>query len=296
MIKFTNQKKTIHLFIITVLFVFSHIGIQAQEESASQTKKVQKPVRSPWESGYLIENQTGLVLPAKTLEFIIQHRFGNINSETFDLAGIYGASNIRIGLNYGLFKNFQLGLGTTKNKKYQDLNWKYKILTQTRSGSMPLSLTYYGNIALDAREASYFGKNYKFAHRISYFNQLIVGRKFSRTVSVQLSIDYSHYNMVDTTAFSGMKHDNFGLGFAGRVKISPQTSITLEYNQPLTTPDNIKPNLSLGVEIATSSHAFQIFVTTYSGIMPQENLSYNTNEFYKGDILLGFNITRLWGF
>ncbi len=284
--------------LIALLLMLSvpHQLLQAQDNNNAEVKKVQKPVRSPWESGMLIETQTGLVLPQKTLEFVIQHRFGNINSGTFDLLGIYAASNIRLALNYGLFNKFQIGIGTTKNKKYQDVNWKYNILTQTRSGSMPLSLTYYGNISYDAREEEYFGADYKVSDRISYFNQLILGRKFSRIVSVQLSGSYSHYNQIDTTSFPGMKHDVFGVGLAGRVKISPQTSITMEYNQPLNTPDNIKPNLSLGVEIATSSHAFQIFLTTYNGIVPQENLSYNTNDFLKGDILLGFNITRLWGF
>ncbi len=289
-------KRTGIIIALIFMFIIPSNILQAQEGSDAGTKKVQKPVRSPWESGTLIETQTGLVLPEKTLEFIIQHRFGEINSSTFDLLGIYAASNIRLGLNYGVFNKFQIGLGTTKNKKYQDLNWKYKILTQTRSGSMPISLTYYGNVSYDAREKEYFGVNYKVSDRISYFNQLIIGRKFSRIVSVQISGSYAHYNQVDTTSFPGMKHDIFGVGLAGRVKISPQTSITIDYNQPLNTPENIKPNLSLGVEIATSSHAFQIFLTTYNGIIPQENLSFNTNDFLKGDILLGFNITRLWGF
>jgi len=289
------HKISVFVFLL-IAFSCLQSTLQAQENNNPKQKQIQKPVRSPWESDMLIETQTGLVLPQKTLEFIIQHRFGNINSGTFDLLGIYAASNIRLALNYGLFNNFQIGLGTTKNKKYQDLNWKYKILTQTRSGSIPLSLTYYGNISFDAREQEYFGVNNTFSDRVSYFNQLILGRKFSRLVSLQLTTSYAHYNQIDTIGFPGMKHDNFGLGLAGRIKISPQTSITFEYNQPLTTPDNIKPNLSLGVEIATSSHVFQIFLTTYSGIIPQENLCYNTNEFYKGDILLGFNITRLWGF
>ncbi len=284
------------LIALLIMFLVSGKVLQAQDNESAVVKKVQKPVRSPWESGMLIETQTGVVLPQKTLEFVIQHRFGNVNSGTFDLLGIYAASNIRLALNYGLFKNFQIGLGTTKNKKYQDLNWKYKILTQTRSGSMPLSLTYYGNISYDAREKEYFGENYSVSDRVSYFNQLILGRKFSRIVSLQITGSYAHFNQIDTTTFQGMKHDVFGIGLAGRVKISPQTSITAEYNQPLNTPDNIKPNLSLGVEIATSSHAFQIFLTTYNGIVPQENLGYNTNDFLKGDILLGFNITRLWGF
>ncbi len=291
-----TKSRTFFLIILSVFTVLIYNPAFAQKKDNSETKKTQKAVRTPWESGTLIDNQTGVVLPTKTLEFIIQHRFGVINSGTFDLGGIYGASNIRLALTYGLFKHFQIGIGTTKDSKYQDINWKYKILTQTRSNSIPLSLTYFGNISYSALEKDYFGENAVFADRISYYNQLIIGRRFSRLFSIQLSFQHSHFNMVDTTTISSIKHDNFGIGIAARVKISPQSSINFEYDQPLTTPSEIKPNLSLGIEIATSAHVFQIFITNYNGIIPQENLSYNTNDFFKGDILIGFNITRLWGF
>ena len=288
--------------LITVAFltVSFSMPLQAQKQEDKQQeqkkKKADKPVRSPWSSGVLIDTQTGKVLRKKSLEFNIQHRFGNINSGTFDLLGIYGASNIRLGLSYGLFKNFQIGIGTTKNNKYQDINWKYKFLTQTRSNSMPVSLAYYGNMAFTAFEKDYYGANYKLAHRISYFHQLILGRKFSRWLTLQVSFQYAHFNFIDTTSISGAIHDNFGAGLAGRIKISPQTSIAFEYDQPLNTSANIKPNLSLGIDVGTAGHVFQIFVTTYNGIIPQENLAFNTNEFFKGDVSLGFNITRIWIF
>ncbi len=279
-----------------LIILMAPSGILRAQEGHSARKKSDKPVRSPWDSDIFISTQTSLLLPKKTPEFVIQHRFGNLNSGDFDLAGIYGASNIRLALTYGICDRFQIGLGTTKNNKYQDLNWKVSILTQTRSGSMPLSLTYFGNVVLNANKPDYFGTEYLFAHRISYYNQLIVSRKFSHVVSLQISGSYAHYNLVDTASFPGMKNDVFGLGFAGRFRVSPQTSITLEYDQPFNTSDKVKPNLSLGVEIATSSHSFQIFLTTYRGIIPQDNLGYNTNDFLKGNILLGFNITRLWDF
>ena len=294
--KNTSYIRSASLLIFLILSLFVSGYAQAQEETSKEVKKIEKPVRSPWEAGMLIETQTGLVLKPKTLEFIIQHRFGELNSGTFDLAGLYAPSNIRLGLNYGIYKNLQIGIGTTKNKKLQDFNWKYKILTQTRSGSMPISIAYYGNVNYDARESEFFGSDYKTSDRMSYFNQLIIGRKFSSKVSIQISGSYAHFNQVDTISMPELKHDNFGLGVAGRVKVSPQLSVIFQYDQPLTTPDNIKPNASLGVEIATSAHAFHIFITTFDGISPQENLTQNTNDFLKGTFLLGFNITRNWNF
>jgi hypothetical protein len=285
--------------IITLLFTILLLVpslLQAQDEETSVPKKEDKPVRKPWGSSHLIETQTSIVWAPKTLEFIIQHRFGELNNGSFDLIGLYAPSNVRMGLNYGVFKNAQIGIGTTKDKKLQDVNWKYAILTQNRSGKMPIALTYYGNIQFDARDQEIYGAEYSFTNRIAYFNQLIIGRKFSKGFSLQISGSYAHYNFIDSTATPDLKHDNFGIGIAGRIKIGGKTSILFEYEQPLTTPDYIKLNLSLGVEIATSSHTFQVFITTYDGINYQENLVYNTNDFFDGDILIGFNIIPKWNF
>ena len=200
-----------------------------------------------------------------------------------------------MGLNYTIVKRFQIGIGTTKDKKLQDLNYKVGILNQTRSGKMPISFTYYGNIQLDARDQEIYGAEYSFSNRISYFNQLILGRKFNKMFSLQISGSYAHYNFLDSAATPrGVKFDSFGIGIAARIKVSGKVSILLEYDQPLTNSENVKYNLSLGAEIATSSHTFQIFITTYDGINYQENLVFNTNDFFDGDILIGFNIIPKW--
>ena len=161
---------------------------------------------------------------------------------------------------------------------------------------MPIALTYYGNTQMDARDQEIYGAEYSFTNRISYFNQLILGRKFSKAFSLQISGSYAHYNFIDSAATKDLKHDNFGIGIAGRVKVGGKISILFEWDMPLTTPDWVKPNYSLGVEIATSSHCFQIFLTTYDGINYQENLMFNTNDAWNGDVLIGFNIIPKWNF
>ena len=295
----------ITLFVFAFVFQYEAIAQESpQVEEVKAKKKSDKPVRSPWMAGMLIETQTDLVWSPKTLEFVIQHRFGNLGSGSFDLAGLYAPSNIRLGFNYGLFKNAQIGFGTTKDKKLQDFNWKYKILTQTKSNSMPIGMAYYGNIEINASESNSFGtgSNYSFANRVSYFNQLIISRKFSKKMTIQATLNYSHFNLIDTNVVgkSELKHDNFGFGVAGRYKVGSNTAIMVEYDQAFTTPEDIKPNLSIGVEMGTSAHVFHVFVTTYRGISYQENMVNNTNDFTKFEkdqplgILIGFNMTRNW--
>jgi len=281
-------------FFLITGFVFS------QDENT--TKNVEKPVRAPFESEVLIDNQTGVVPDKNTLEFLIQHRFGMMGNGFSDLFGIYApGANIRLSLNYIILKNLQLGYGLTKKNMYSDFYAKYALLEQTRSGSMPVAVTLYGNVALDGRDDEVFGVNYKFTNRASYFGQIIIGRKFTGWLSLQLTTSFSHFNSVA----KNMDHDKMGAGINGRIKFSPMSSFLFQYDIPLdiksledhltpTTPS--KPNLGFGYEVSSGLHAFQIYVTTASGILPQDVYLYNQNDFTKGDLMFGFSITRLWGF
>ena len=120
------MKKYILFLLLTVLAFDTF----AQEETE---KVVDKPVRSPFESGYLIDNQTTVVPVEGTLEYVIQHKFGTMNNGISDLYGIYSpGANIRLGINYVLVKKVQIGIGATKKHMYTDFNVKWAILEQTR--------------------------------------------------------------------------------------------------------------------------------------------------------------------
>jgi hypothetical protein len=290
---------TVTILLVTPCFT------QAQEEAKPEEKP--KPVRSPYEAGMLIETQTHVVWRPKTVEFVILHRFGALNSYGFDMLGLYAPSNIKMGINYGLFKNAQIGIASTKNGQLQEFNYKYKILTQTRTNSMPIGMAYYGNTTYDSRaDNALFGYEYKPSNRMSFFNQLIIARKFSKKITLQVSAMHAHFNQIDTAVTPDLVHSNFGFGVAGRVKFSSQGAVIFEYDMPLTTPKyddladgtnpSVKPNISLGLEFATSGHAFHFFVTTYNAINPQKNLMYNVNDFTNQDLFIGFNITRNWNF
>ena len=215
--------------------------------------------------------------------------------------GIYGASNIRLGLNYSIIDKLSLGFGTTKNNKLQDFNLKWAILTQSRSGHIPISITYYGNMAIDARAKDNFRNG---TDRLSYFHQIIVARKIVKAFSLQVAPSLSHFNAVagywnESGEKEGlMKNDHIAIAVSGQWNFTAQSSLIFNYDQPLTKhpTNNPDPNLSIGVELATSAHAFQLFFTNYNAIVPQYNNVFNSNDYRDGDFLIGFNITRLWGF
>lgn len=272
-------------------------SLSAQEEAQQQASS--KPVRFTFGTGLLIDNQT-IESPYKGgLELQIHHRFSLIEN-VHNLFGIYGAANTRLGLNYGITDRLMVGMGTTKDYKLQDLQWKYNIIHQTEDNSVPVSLSYYGNIVLDLRKEDAFGpvERYRDIHRLSYFTQLILARKFSKSFSAQIAPSVIYFNAVPQyTNESKYKNLNFGLSAGARVSVTGSHSLLLEYDQLLTKQDldddelKPKPNLSLGWEIGTATHTFQVFVANYSQIINQRNLVFNTNSFSDGECLFGFNIT-----
>lgn len=257
------------------------------QEADSLSEKKDKPQRAAFQGAWLIDNVTGVLNPKKTLQFDIQHRFGVIGGNK-DLAGIWGPSNIRLALAYSISNNVTLGFGTTKDYRLQDFNIKVGLIRQTRSGKIPVSLTFYGNTAIDARESSFFAKT---SDRFSYFSQLLIMRRFSQSISLQVAPSFSHYNIVEPDQSNNL----FAIAFGGKANISETTAILIDYNQPLGEFSK-NPGLALGIEMATSSHIFQVFVGNYNRIVPQANYFLNENKLSEKQFLIGFNINRLWNF
>jgi hypothetical protein len=276
--------------------MFSALMISLPAQDEAQVAEKSKPVRFTFGTSILIDNHT-IATPYKGgIELEIHHRFSMIENYK-NLFGIYGAANTRIGLNYGITDRIMIGAGTTKDYKLQDIQWKYLILQQTEDNSMPLSLSYYGNLVLDLRQDDAFGPeaSYRHIHRLSYCTQIIAARKLSERFSIQIAPSLIYFNSVPRFSdTSGYKNLNFGLSAGARANLFGVHSVIFEYDQLLTRQEleiQPKPNLALGWEIGTATHTFQVFAANFSQIINQRNLVFNTNDFAKGDYLLGFNIT-----
>lgn len=283
------------VFLLALALNLSSTTLFAQDEESTEKKEAsnKKPARPAFESAQLMDEQSIVVPAAKTLEFNIQHRFGLVNNGISDLFGIYApGANIRLALTYTPIENLSVGFGYAKLKQYLDFNVKYSILKQRRDWSIPVSVAYFGDWAIDNRPDKYE----KTVHRFSFYNELIIASRISDKVSIQITPSFSHYNAIDSL----LSHDMIAVGISGRYKFSDQSSLIINYTQQLTKHDDVnykvKPGLTVGWEIATSGHAFQIFATTFQGILAQENITFNQNDFTKGEFLIGFNITRLWNF
>ncbi len=293
------------LALLGLLMCFSSVMVFGQEEEVTPLP-TNKPIRSTFESTLLIDNQTVMVPIKGTFQFDIQHRFGTIQNGFDDLFGFYAPSNIRMGFHYAPIENLSVGFGFTKANNLLDFSAKYSLLTQHTGWSMPVSMTYYGNVVLDPRGTD-DREIYHTSDRLSFFHQLLIARKINDWLSIQVAPSLSHYNLqVDR----GLENDHFAVAVSTQVKISSVTSIIAGIDQPLSKhidgnpSPNPNPNLSLGIQMSTSSHAFQIFLGNYNKLVPQENNVYfqgNSYDSWKSfwenfgeRFRLGFNITRLW--
>ncbi len=267
---------------LALLLLIVSPAVFAQDETpAAPAAPTKEYVKKTFENGIFINNQTVEGTSKKSLGFLIQHRFGRMVDER-NLYGIFSSANIRIGLDYGITKRISVGFGATKGMLY-DLAWKGIILKQAKSGGMPITVTYFGNVvAKTGVNAGFMNQKneYTFANRCTFFNELMIARKFSKAFSWQIAGSYSYFNMVDTTGkfTKDRSHGIIGLSTIAQWRITSMLSLQAEFDYPLN-PDKItdpkdatklvnyqKPNLSFGLEYSTGQHQFQIFATTADNI------------------------------
>jgi hypothetical protein len=247
-------------------------------------------VTGTFKATHIINTQT-IESPAKyNLDFVIQHRFGQLNSGSYNFFGLDNAT-LRLGLDYGITDDLDVGIGRSSYLKTFDGYLKYKLLKQTESGSMPLSVSILGSVTdYTQTEPSETYLNTKY--RTAYAAELLIARKVTSTLSLQVTPTWVHYNLVPTV---DDKNDVFAVGLGGRMKITKRMSINAEYdvvpkNQVVST--TVHNSLSLGWDIETGGHVFQLVFSNSQSMLETQYLTQTTGTWGKGDIYFGFNISR----
>lgn len=258
----------------------------ATKESIDYTTATFKTTRLV--NGHTVENVGKGVLDVK-----ISHRFGTLNKGAYELFGLDNAT-MRMGLDYGISKRLMLGLGRSTFQKTYDAFVKYKLLRQsTGLRKMPVTVSYVGTIALmSLKWADTSRKNY-FSSRLSYTHQLIIGSKLSEGISLQLVPTFIHRNLA---ALANEPNDLYALGIGGRFKLTKRLSFNAEYYYqiPGYKVKGTTDPLSVGFDIETGGHVFQLHFTNSTGMTERNFISGTTGKWEKGDILFGFNISRVF--
>ena len=227
------------------------------------------------------------------LNFIIMHRFGKLNDGAYNFFGLDNAT-IRLGLDYGINDRLSVGIGRSSYLKTFDGYAKYKVLRQT-DGNNRMPVTTDLLVGLTDYTQKYTDKSYlNTKYRTSYFTQLLIARKLNSNLSLQLAPVWIHYNLVPGKED---KNDVFALGIGGRIKLTKRMGIIAEYNY---VPDNqlvsaVRHNsLSLGWEIETGGHVFQLVFTNSQAMTEPQYIGQTEGRWAKGDIYFGFNVSRVF--
>ena len=234
----------------------------------------------------------------KQLDFRISHRFGRINQGISEFFGL-DQSTIFLGLDYGITNWLMIGLGRTTDEKTVNTYAKLSLFRQCKGKrNFPVSISYDGNISIMTRVWDDPTRKNYFSSRFSYVNQFLVARKFSEKISLQISPTWVHRNLVPTALDN---NDVFALGLGGRYKLTRRISFNAEYYPVLRPYWNYKdPDhtdaLSFGFDIETGGHVFQLFFTNSSGMIEKKFITETTGKWLKGDIIFGFNISRVFSF
>jgi len=261
-------------------------GLDAEEEPDF--------VQSVFKGTRVINSNTTEMIGKQNLDFRICHRFGFVNTGAYELYGLDQALQ-RMSFTYGLSDLLNVEIGRSSVNKMYDASIKYKFMRQAKGDKKrPMSIVYFANIAVQTlKNTNPQLDPYYFTHRLYYTHQLLLSKKISDKFSLQLMPTLVHRNLIDSMKY---KNDVFSLGVAGRNKITRKTAITYEYFYVF--PGQISPiyhnSLSLGFDIETGGHVFQVQFTNSTGMNEKGYIAETTGNWLKGDVHFGFNISRVF--
>ena len=287
--------KASKFLVVVIIPVLIHETSFAQDEDLLKLVKEDKPKKEyvdyAFKSTRVIMGQSVELLKPGTMDFRILHRFGNVNQGAYQFFG-FDQATMRMGFDFGITKNFMLGVGRSTNKKEFDGFLKYRLIHQaTGPGSLPFSLVAVAGGTMQTLKWADPGRKNYFSSRMAYYGQVIIGRKFTEGITLQVSPTLLHRNLVPTL---DDPNDLYAVGVGGRFKISKRVALTFDYYYRVNPNkfDGTHNPLSFGVDIETGGHVFQLHFTNAVGMNERIFLTETTNDWAKGDIQFGFNLSR----
>lgn len=285
----------IRSFVFLLFLSFSHI-LSAQDDDLLSLLGEEETVEYAayaFKSPRVINSHSLEMLHPGALDFRILHRFGRLDQGLYDMFGLDNAS-IRLSFDYGITPNLTIGIGRTNQKKEIDGFIKYRILRQSSGARViPVTVVWVSGITRNGLKNPYPGEEISGSDRIAYYHQAIVGRKFSEKFTLQLAPTIVHRNLT-----SGSLDPNtiYALEMGLRYKLSQRVAVLLDYVHSFNRfPGLVVRNpLSVGVDIETGGHVFQLHFSNSSGMNERAFITEANGSWLKGEIQFGFNLSRVF--
>lgn len=281
------------ILIVVVLISISQIAIAQNIDLFSEKSSLsgRDITTGTFKSTRIVNGQSIENVGAGVLDFRILHRFGTINQGSYNLFGLDQAT-MRIGLDYGINSRLMVGGGRSTYEKQYDAFFKYRLIRQqTGERNIPLSVSLASTMIYKSlKDVVTTYEPYK-TDRLSFAHQLLVASKLSDYLSIQFTPTVVHYNMVEHKT---IPNDFYSLGTGFRLRVSPRVNITTEYYHRFDKLTGYYDPLTIGVDIETGGHVFQLHVTNSTGMTERTFINETTGSWGKGDLRFGFNISRVF--
>jgi hypothetical protein len=290
------QKMYLKILLIIFTFSVSWQNVLAQDDLLQELQEMQlaktEYTIATFKGSRIINGHSVEMRDPGVLEFLISHRFGRLNSGAYNLFGL-DESNIRLGLEYGLLPGLNIGIGRSSFEKTFDGFIKYRLLQQSSGEkNMPVSMVFFGSAAVNSLSAP-ADRPVTFSERLVYTYQMLIARKFSDRLSLQVAPTVVHWNIVPEP---GDDNDIVALGLAGRYKLTGSVALNAEYFYQFNpfSSKAMQNALAVGFDIETGGHVFQLHITNSRAMIEKGFITETNGEFFDGDIHFGFNISRVF--
>jgi hypothetical protein len=276
------------------------IHIPGQDlDSLLNSKLDKRETISPaiFRSSSIVNSHSVNMLPPGTLDFRIEHRFGEINGGAYELFGLDNA-NIHFSFEYGFTDWLMAGIGRGTYEKTYDGFVRIKPLTQ-KSGAetFPFSLAWQSAVYVNTLRFLADLDGFSFAQRLEQVHQLMIARRFGNIISVQLMPSYLRRTPVPALP---EQTDLLALGTGLSFRVTNGFSLNAEYFHLLNKDNALNPvqlynPLSIGFDLETGGHIFQLIFTNSISMTEHGIIGNTTGNWLDGDIHFGFNVSRVFG-
>lgn len=225
------------------------------------------------------------------LTFIVSHRFGSIENGFDSFFGLDDAVT-RLNFVYGLTDAINVNVSRSSFQKIYESSVKYRLVRQQENG-FPFTIVGYNSILVNTALEKANLPKLKFKDRLGYTVQLLISKKVSRNLSLELAPTFFHDNYV---VIDEQHNSQYAIGFGGRQKLGKRWSINLDYGWHLNRANNspFKNPLSIGFDLETGGHVFQMHFSNAQAMNTNGFLGQATGDWSDGNIYFGFNLSRVF--
>jgi hypothetical protein len=292
------MKKTFFFALMFPFLGFAQDDLLSEIDSVPQNQKVESAFKS-----LKIVNLESTKLAAKgDFYFVVAHRFGFVNNGFDDFFGLDNA-NTQLKFLYGVNEWLTVHVARSGFQETYDAAAKYRLFAQGEN-NFPVTIVGFNSVAVNTELKEEDYPKLEFENRLSFATQILISRKFSEKLSLELAPTLFHENTLrdvldeNNMVISPNPQENtqYAIGIGGRYKLTKRWSFNIDYVAHLNRANEsiYKNPLSIGFDLETGGHVFQMHFTNATAMHETGYLGQTVGDWGKGEFGFGFNLVRVF--